>query len=325
MNRLALLLKREYWEHRGGFLWTPVWISAAILAVTVLGIISAEIFGQRADVHIGIALSQLRDHLDAAGLENLGNALDVSQLVFAAATSIGLSFVTFFYLLGALYDDRRDRSVLFWKSLPVSDAATVVSKALTAMFVIPVIALVVATLAYVAFLVVQSLWATTHGINPLPAIAAAHPLGMFARLVAAVPLGALWALPTVGWLLFWSAFSKSKPFMWAVLLPIVVLFANGWLGLIGAPHVDGSNVRFAAILGRLLLSVIPGSWFHADAAIAGTAKISSIDGDHIVSAFDPSNTYALLGSLNLWIGVIVGLALLAAAVWLRGRRVETNS
>ena len=94
MNRLALLLKREYWEHRGGFLWTPVWISAAILAVTVLGIISAEIFGQRADVHIGIALSQLRDHLDAAGLENLGNALDVSQLVFAAATSIGVDGVT---------------------------------------------------------------------------------------------------------------------------------------------------------------------------------------------------------------------------------------
>ena len=38
MNTLPLLLKREYWEHRGGFLWTPVWMTASILILTVLGI-----------------------------------------------------------------------------------------------------------------------------------------------------------------------------------------------------------------------------------------------------------------------------------------------
>ena len=52
MNNLPLLLKREYWEHRGGFFWTPFWVCVAILVVTALGIVSAEVFNSRANVHM---------------------------------------------------------------------------------------------------------------------------------------------------------------------------------------------------------------------------------------------------------------------------------
>ncbi|MEP7043765.1 MAG: hypothetical protein ABI843_11925 [Dokdonella sp.] len=324
MNKLPLLLKREYWEHRGGFLWAPVWITGAILILTVLGIISAEVFRGNAHVQIGFSLDELRRSISAEDIAKAANGLDIVQLVFAGIASVGLFFVTFFYLLGALYDDRRDRSVLFWKSLPISDTATVASKALTAMFVMPVIVLAVATLAYLAFLVLVSVWIGAHGLNPLPAVLGSHPIGMVLRLIAMLPVSALWALPTIGWLLFWSAYVRSKPFLWAVLLPVVALIANAWLGALGAPHFGG-ELHLAGILGRLLFSVMPASWAGADGISVGREHLSfNMNDDHVVSALDPSHVYGLLATPNLWIGVIAGLLLLAGAVMLRQRRVETS-
>ena len=63
MNNIPLLMKREFWEHRGGFLWAPVWITGVILIFTVLGILSAEAFHASSNVHVGISLNDLRDHI----------------------------------------------------------------------------------------------------------------------------------------------------------------------------------------------------------------------------------------------------------------------
>jgi len=323
MNNIPLLMKREYWEHRGGFLWAPVWITGVILIFTVLGILSAEAFHASSNVHVGISLNDLRDHIRDADWAKAGNALDIAQLMFGFVTSVGVFFVLFFYLLGALYDDRRDRSVLFWKSLPVSDTATVASKALSAMIVAPVLAFVVATAAYVVFLVIVTLWAGAHGLNALPAIFASHPLGMIWRLVLTLPVSALWALPAIGWLLFWSAYVRSKPFLWAVMIPLIVLMLNGLFGMLGAPHIP-DDAHLAAILGRLLFSIFPASWIKAEGAgVVGSHISQSLDSDNIVSAFNPSNVYGLLAEPNLWIGVVAGLALLAGAIYYRQRRIET--
>ena len=322
---LPLLLKREYWEHRGGFLWTPVWITAVILVFTVLGILTAEVFHANAHVHMGFSLDELRDNISASDWAEAGNALDMAQLMFGGVTCIGVFFVLFFYLLGALYDDRRDRSVLFWKSLPVSDTATVASKALAAMLVAPVLALAVATIAYLAFLILITLWAGAHGLNAFPAILSAHPLGMLWRLVLSVPVSALWALPAIGWLLFWSAFVRSKPFLWAVMLPIGVLMLNWWFGKLGAPHIP-NDLHLAGVLGRLLFSIMPGSWLNASGTGVLASRIShSLNPDNVVSSFDPSNVYGVLAGANLWLGVLAGVALLAGAIYYRQRRIETAS
>jgi ABC-2 type transport system permease protein len=321
MNTLPLLLKREYWEHRGGFLWAPVWACGIMLVFTALGIITAEVLGRRANIQMGFSLDRLTASMDANDLIQAGNAFDMVQLMFGAITCVVLFFVLFFYLLGALYDDRRDRSVLFWKSLPVSDSGTVLSKALTAMLVAPALAFAVATLAYLVFLVLITLWSAMHGVNALPAVAASHPIGMFWRLLLTIPVDALWALPTIGWLLFWSAFARSKPFLWAVLLPVFAVILNGWFGALSLPSLDMLPAA-KQVVGRLLLSVMPGSWL-------GDSKLlmmhRGFDDDSVLSNFDPARVYGLLGTADLWIGAVAGLALLAAAVWLRGRRIEVNT
>jgi ABC-2 type transport system permease protein len=327
MNTMGWLVKREYWEHRGGFLWAPVWVSVVMLALTLVGIISAEVVGSRVEVSGGVPWDRIAERLNAGDIAHAGAGLDGAFVALAAILCIPLFFVLFFYLLGSLYDDRRDRSVLFWKSLPVTDTATVLSKVIAAVLLAPIIAFVVAIAAYVVLLLIVCGWAALHGINPLPAIASSHPLGLLWRLALTIPVDALWALPTVGWLMFWSAFARSKPFLWAVLVPIFVVIANSWLGMLGAPSFSRSFLVNDVVF-RLLFGIVPGAWLQGTGLDLGD-RIRGVNSDGEVSTvlaiFDPSVVYALLGTPKLWIGVVVGAALIAASVWLRRTRIETST
>jgi len=326
MNTLGWLVKREYWEHRGGFLWTPIWVSGIMLLLTVLGIFSAEIAGSHLRVDgMVVPWDRIAERLGAGDIAQAGVGLDAAYVVVAGLLCIPLFFVLFFYLLGALYDDRRDRSVLFWKSLPVNDTSTVLSKVAAAVLLAPLIAFVVATVAYVALLVVFCLWAVMHGVNPLPAIGSSHMIGLFWRLLITIPVDALWALPTVGWLLFWSAFARSKPFLWAVLVPILAFVANAWIGALGGPSFSRSFM-LQDVVGRLLFSIMPGAWLGNEGLFGGRVRFNAgVSNTSVVDRFDPAVVYGLLATPGMWIGAAVGIALIAASIWLRRSRIETST
>lgn len=324
MNTFSWLLKREYWEHRGGFFWTPFWISATILLFTVLGIIWAEVYASRINVQVGVSLESITQMVSSGQIAQAGRALDAAYVSFAMVPCIALFFVLFFYLLGALYDDRRDRSVLFWKSLPVSDTATVLSKVVSAMLVAPLIALLVSTIAFALFLVVIGTWAALHGINPLPLLAASRPFSLFGRMLLTIPADAAWALPTIGWLLFWSAFVRSKPFLWAVILPVLIFVANTWVGALGLPNIDRS-VLLNDVLARLLFGIVPGSWL-GDGTFSWLGRNAAmLQSGSVLDNLAPATVYAKFATAPMWIGILAGAAMIGAAIWMRGRRIETAS
>ncbi|HNV08652.1 MAG: hypothetical protein IPK54_15360 [Dokdonella sp.] len=323
MNTFGWLLKREYWEHRGGFYWAPIWVSGIMLLLTVLGIIAAEGASSRFEIRSGIHWDELAAHLSKGDFVHAGMGLDVAYVALAGLLCVVLFFVLFFYLLGALYDDRRDRSVLFWKSLPVSDTATVLSKVAAAVLLAPLISFLVATVAYVALLVVVGIWTLFHGLNPLPAIAASHTLGLFWRMLLTLPVDALLALPTVGWLLFWSAYARSKPFLWAVLVPLFAFIANSWIGMMGLPSIS-RRFMLEELIGRLLFGIFPGQWLN-DKNPAFIDPEHAFERGNMLSLLDPSNVYGLLATPGIWIGAAAGIAMIAAAVWLRRSRIETST
>lgn len=324
MNTFSWLLKREYWEHRGGFFWTPFWISATILLFTLLGIIWAEVYASRINVQVGVSLESITQMVSSGQIAQAGRALDAAYVSFAIVPCIALFFVLFFYLLGALYDDRRDRSVLFWKSLPVSDTATVLSKVVSAMFVAPLIALLISTIAFALFLVVIGTWAALHGINPLPLLAASRPFSLFGRMLLTIPADAAWALPTIGWLLFWSAFVRSKPFLWAVILPVLFFVANTWVGALGLPNIDRS-VLLNDVLARLLFGIVPGSWLGDGAFNWLGRNAAMLQSGSVLDNLSPATVYAKFATAPMWIGILAGAAMIGAAIWMRGRRIETAS
>jgi ABC-2 type transport system permease protein len=323
MNTFGWLVKREYWEHKGGFYWAPIWVSGVMLLLTLLGIVVAESAASRVEVNGGIPWREISERMSSGDFVHAGTGLDVAYVALAGLLCVVFFFVVFFYLLGALYDDRRDRSVLFWKSLPVSDTSTVLSKVAAAVLLAPLISMAIATVAYIVLLVIVGIWALLHGINPLPAIGASHTLGLFWRFLLTLPVDALVALPTVGWLLFWSAYARSKPFLWAVLVPLFAFIANSWIGLMGLPHLS-KEFLYKDVISRLLFGIMPGWWLE-DGGEKFRLTRNAFRGEDMLQVFSPSHVYGLLATPGVWVGAVVGIALIVAAIWLRRSRIETSN
>ncbi|MGH8113795.1 MAG: ABC-2 transporter permease [Rhodanobacteraceae bacterium] len=321
-SRFAWLLKREYWESRRGFLWAQIWAVAAILIITILGIIAGEVFrarfGGSENLHMGMNLSEMLRNGMSHNMVDVVKSLDMTMLLFGVVSAVVLFFVVFFYLLGALYDDRKDRSILFWKSLPLSDTSTVISKAVAAIIIAPLVAVVVVLAGYIGAQIVMSLWFLAHGLNPFGLLwAHTDPFSVWLHLLVMVPVNAVWALPTVGWLLFWSAAVRSKPFLWAVVIPIIAGVLNTWIGLLGLPHIS-AEFFWGDLVGRALLSVIPGSWIAPNSHQIGVHFMGSGDFGRI-SYSSMAHAFA---TPQMWIGAAVGIALIAAAIWFRRWRDE---
>ena len=313
MNTFLWLVKREFWEHRGGFLRAPVITAAIFLVLNLMGIVTGEVMGRQMGFHLGIGsnnLHLLTQELDKQSMEAVGAGLDLVMYSSTMIIGIVLGFVVFFYCLGALYDDRRDRSILFWKSLPVSDTATVLSKVVSATVVAPLIAVVVGALTGLVMLLMFAITLSLHGVSVWHLLGLSHPLQVMANLVGSIPLYVLWALPTVGWLMLCSAWARSKPFLWAVALPVAVGLLITWFGIMGLFNLPASWF-WQEVVGRGLLSLFPGGSFSA------SPREFTADGASNMSLLGVSHTWAALGTANLWIGVLAGVVLIAGAIWFR--------
>ena len=224
MKTFYWLVKREFWEHRGGFFWAPVITGGIFLLLNIMGIITAEVLGAQPRHPLRCqrrtAATSCRD-MDAGDMSKVGMALDMAMYsAIGIMLIVVLGFVVFFYCLGALYDDRRDRSILFWKSLPISNTSTVLSKVVSATVLAPVIAVVVGIVVGMLQLLILAITLSFHGVNVWQLLVLAHPFRVMFNLIGYIPLYVLWALPSVGWLLLCSAWARSKPFLWAVALPV---------------------------------------------------------------------------------------------------------
>jgi len=332
MQTFLWLLKREYWEHRGGFLRAPLITAGVMIAITLLTLLIAESAASRHGINLGgMNLDAISRNMTADQIALFNSGLNAGLMVISVPIMVALFFVVFFYLLGALYDDRRDRSVLFWKSLPVSDLHTVLSKAAAAAVVAPLLAIAAVIVLHLAFLLIVSVYAMLHGVNPLPLLWNPRLLvSLWARLILLIPITALWALPTVGWLLLCSSFVRSKPFLWAVLLPLIAGILIGMVGLMQQLSLP-SMWYWRNIVGRILLGFLPGSWLGAfGGSIFGIFKsgdnidIALAKGDIISAVLSWDHIVGILGSLDLWLGVAAGIGMIAAAVYFRRRRIETS-
>ena len=312
MKTFYWLVKREFWEHRGGFFWAPIITGGIFLLLNIMGIITAEVLGASHGISIGASggLKQIIAQMDAGDMSKVGLALDVAMYSAMGLLIVVLGFVVFFYCIGALYDDRRDRSILFWKSLPISDASTVLSKVVSATVLAPVIAVVVGIIVGMLQLFILAITLSFHGINVWQLLVLAHPFKVMFNLIGYIPLYVLWALPSVGWLLLCSAWARNKPFLWAVALPVATGLLISWFGIMGLFNLP-TTWFWNNVVQRSLFSVFPGT----GSLFGGMPHdTSSIDG---LNVLDLSSTYQLLGSPDLWIGVVAGAALLAGAIWFR--------
>src|SRR6266516_734544 len=143
---------------------------------------------------------------------------------FVALMLMGISFlVAVFYCLDALYGERRDRSILFWKSLPVSDSTTVLSKMSIPVVVVPLVTFAITVATHIAMLLLGSAILLARGTSGAP-LWNQLPLThiwriLFIHLMAG---HGLWYAPIYAWFLLVSAWARRTPLLWAVLPPLAV-------------------------------------------------------------------------------------------------------
>jgi len=218
----------------------------------------------------------------------------------AAMMMIFIVFIVgVFYCLDALHGERRDRSILFWKSLPVSDFTTVLSKATIPLVVLPAISFAIVVCVQVIMLVMTSVVLIFHGMSPATTWAAFPVFQNWVVLLYGLVAIALWHAPIYGWLLLVSGWARRATFLWAV-LPLLAI------GIL--EKIAFNTSYFASMLKHRLLGFAPGAFDfnpHHSAAIDSLTQLT------------PGK---YLSTPGLWIGLVVAAAFLAAAVRLRRYR-----
>ena len=208
------LIRRELWEHRAIYVM-PLVIALLVFLGSVTGQVAVSSFDHAVDIGI----------LGATNLGENGRSAAITVLMISLSSTFvfAMWILTIFYSLDALYAERKDRSILFWRSISSTDFETVLSKLLTALLVIPLVTFVFIVLTHLVVLMVTSVWLGARGANTWHLIWTAAPFidNWTATLVFLLALP-LWLSPFVGWSLFVSAFAKRSPFLIAA-LPIAIL------------------------------------------------------------------------------------------------------
>lgn len=312
------LLRREYWENRGGFFWAPLITGAIIVGLNLILAVIGSIAARRSMGSSGFVFDDADPHQVAQALGAMGDGMLLSGVLLACVV---LAFVVFFYALGSLYDDRRDRSILFWKSLPVSDSQMVLSKAAWALVLAPLWAIGVGLLIGVALWVISALTITVNGLPAAHAVfTQSHPMRIIGGVLASLPVYMIWALPTVGWLMFCSAWARSKPFLWAVLVPVLACVVISMMTILPGVDIAHDKVWYTVVY-RGLLSVVPGGWYPAIGGVVDPSVHINTP-DDLSGAIDLTRSWHAFATADLWIGAVVGVAFIAAAIRLRRWRDE---
>jgi ABC-2 type transport system permease protein len=298
------LLRREFWEHRG-LLYAPLAVAIMLVVFTLIGggmprgPIVIQVNGNEANFISAMSGPQQRKFF---GIVVAG--LMVPQLLVAMV-------VTFFYLLDSLYSERKDRSILFWKSLPVSDTLTVVSKAAVALVVVP---LVVYLLSLVVSLVVFGAMGLKYSGTPLASLVQWHTLDWFALqgvLLLNIVVAALWYAPVVALLLMISAAARRATVLWAVVPPLI-------LGLVERTAFGTDFVpRF---IGYRLTGFFDAMGMSTGRPLQATTAEQV---ERVGMLYDRINAAPLLANVDLWLGVAVAVVLLLVAIRLRRWRDDT--
>jgi len=303
MNTLPLLIRREFWEHRNAFVIVPSIVTGflVLMMLTMFAASTSDWVNLSIDIDednrdafivtddvVAYFLSELDDMSErrrvnyiTQGLQTLGVPLTVI-----------LWFVVFFYLLACLYDDRRDRSILFWKSLPVSDALTVTAKLVTALIVVPLVYLAGIAVLQLSALVFMTLGAWSADLSAWELLwGPAELFGNWFQFIAVFLFYIFWALPFFAWLTVVSAFARSVPLAWAIGIPF---------GISIAERIFTSQ---SAVADWMANHTIPVRFM----------------GEHGASVGDMQ---AQMFSLDMLSAVVVGMVLVGCAIWLRGRADE---
>lgn len=304
MKTFYWLVRREFWENKAIFLWLPVALGVGFFLLFIMveiffkGVLSANQF------------KEMQSMFDTEFATNVRSRMvthvPVEMARFFLHVLLGTgAFLSSFYLLSALHGDRRDRSILFWKSMPISDFSQVGVKLVFPLIFTPLLAIGIGFLSYflAAFTVgALSIFSYFNFFGTILSNRDLYDLPL--TYLSLLPFYFVWALPTVGWFLLVSSIAKSRVFPWAVGMPIlttlILAFVNSLLKL----NLDMVWI-VKSLLARLIAANLPASWL-LDLSPSGM-EAAALQPVHV------SVTMVSWSSPSLWLGAISGVVMITLA------------
>jgi ABC-2 type transport system permease protein len=272
-------VRRELWENRS------IYVAPLIVAIVVL-------FGFLVST---IGLPERRQAVLLLDPAKARVAIETPYNVAAMMLIFTAFIVGVFYCLDALHGERRDRSILFWKSLPVSDLTTLLSKATVPLAVLPLVTFAIIIATQFVMLLWTSVLLMTHNMSPASTWTNVPFLQGCLILLYGLVAIALWHAPIYGWALLVSGWARRATFLWAVLPLLAIGFFE---------KITFGTSHFASMLKNRLLGFAPEAF---------AFNPHSIDCPQLTPL-------KYLSTSGLWLGLLFGAAFLAAAVWQRRYR-----
>jgi ABC-2 type transport system permease protein len=272
-------VRRELWENHS------IYIAPLIVAMVVL-------FG------FLVSTTGLPERRRAVLLLDPAKAQAAIEMPYNVAAMM-LIFTAFivgvFYCLDALNGERRDRSILFWKSLPVSDLTTLLSKATIPLVVLPLATFAIIVATQVVMLLWTSVLLIAHGMSPASTWTNFSLFQQSLILLYGLVAIALWHAPIYGWALLVSGWARRATFLWAVVPFLAIGFFE---------KITFGTSHFASMLKNRLMGF---------ASEAFAFNLHSIESPQLTPG-------KYLSAPGLWLGLIFAAAFVVAAVRLRRYR-----
>jgi len=272
-------IRRELWENRS------IYVAPILVAIVVL-------FGFLVSTS---GLPERRREVLLLDSAKTRAAIEMPYNMAAIMLMLTAFIVGVFYCLDALYGERRDRSILFWKSLPVSDSTTLLSKVTIPLVVLPLVTFAIVVATQLVMMLWTSVLLIGHGMSPASTWTYVPLFQNSFILLYGLAAIALWHAPIYGWALLVSGWARRATFLCAVLPFLAVAFFE---------KITFGTSHFGSMVKDRFMGFAPKAF---------AFNMHSVDSPQLTPV-------AYLSSPGLWLGLIVAALFIAAAVRLRRYR-----
>ena len=305
MRTFKALVKREYWEHRGAMFLTPVAMTGLFAVFAILALFVANNLTVNGnDFSFLNKLPEFVAQIDQHSESEVEKVVQVALYSPIVIYGLVMFLVSIFYALGSLYDERRDRSILFWKSLPISDTSTVLSKFVTVCLLIPAFYFAAMFVFQIYEMIFSTILLWFGGDSGYVVWASSNLFGVAFNSLAGLLILSLWLAPVWAWLMFASAWAKKVAFLWGTLPIALVAIAEGTIF---------NSAEFVSMVGQHI----------AKGFIASTASINHLEGEGAALGLDLQHPLEALTVTDFWVGLVVAAGFLAGAIFIRRYRDES--
>jgi ABC-2 type transport system permease protein len=288
------MIRREIQEHKLAFIYAP-FIVALVLCLVIISVylgltdIQTTTFNFSTDLYD----EEFQEDMLQATPESKTAVIRAGLTVLGLPILLTVGFGLLAYSLSTFADERKDRSLIFWRSLPVSDLTTVMSKLIFVVIVIPLLVVPNLFLLQLISLLSVSIYFVSNDIVSFGYVWTSYFISDWFRIIFSLWAQALWSLPILLWLMLAGTYFK-KPVIGAIVPLVALVVLEGII-------FKANNIQ-EFIENRL------GFWSRSDSFPIEYAEARVVD---------ISDIYLLLTTQAFWIGILASVILIAGIVYTR--------